>query len=177
VRQNKTLDIRINILFRNLSGAVFPFECGIGEGSTILNLLMVEKTTKLSKEKWQSENHFLGIMNVNNFLSTQYRLPKLNSDVNNRPSYENAYFCVNCFNKFTTQLVLDKHEKCCLIRKPVRERASPGTIQFKNFHFQHFQDFVGFLDFESVLTPESKLCDNCNSLRCKCDKSFSRNCI
>jgi len=49
---------------------------------------------------------------------------------------------------------------------------------YKNTHFnkhqnQHKYDFVGFLDFECTLQPGSKLCQDCRSLRCKCDKSFS----
>jgi len=80
---------------------------------------------------------------------------------------------VSCFNKFSVPSALQHHEKSCLLNKPVLETVEKGSIKFKNFHYQQFQDYIAFLDFESVLPPESKLCADCNSLRCKCDKSFT----
>lgn len=43
LKQNKNLDIKINILYRNTKDRIFPMEYGLGEGKKIVNLLMVEK--------------------------------------------------------------------------------------------------------------------------------------
>jgi len=82
VRQNQFLDIKINILCRELDGKILPFECGIGEGKQIINLLMVEKSEKIS-DKWISEKHFLAIKNVNKYLSTTYTNDKGKSPMQN----------------------------------------------------------------------------------------------
>lgn len=166
VKQNTDLNIKINVLFRALNGEIFPFECGIGNGDKIINLLMLDKSLKINK-KWTSEKHFLAIKNVNRYLSTQYQTN------DKKICYEKAFFCLNCFNKFTLRSSLKNHEKSCLINKPIKEVVQEGKIHFKNHQFQHSQDYIGFLDFECVLEPNSKLCDDCQSLRCKCDKSFS----
>ncbi len=165
LKQNTHLKIKINILYRNLNGEIFPFECNLGNGAKVLNLLMLDKSKKMVK-RWLSEKHFLAIKNVNKYLSSQY-------EKNGEISYGKAYYCLNCFNKFTLKTSLANHEKYCLISKPVIEVTSKGKIQFKNHHYQHPQDYIGFLDFECVLEPDSKQCQDCQSLRCKCDKSFS----
>ena len=165
-RQNPDLNLKINILFRAITGEIFPFECGIGEGSNIVNLLMLDKSLRLGK-KWTSEKHFLAIKNVNRYLSTQYQ------SGSKKICYEKAFFCLNCFNKFTLKTALKNHEKICLINNPVKEIVEEGQVHFKNHQFQHPQDYIGFLDFECALDPESKLCNDCQSLRCKCDRSFS----
>jgi len=95
VRLNEDLNIKINILFRTLSGEVFPFECGIGNGDVIINLLMIENSKKIA-DRWLSENHFLAIKNVNRYLSSQYQIAG-----QKKKSYSRSYFCVNCFNKFS----------------------------------------------------------------------------
>ena len=163
VKQNKNLNIRINILFRTLNGEIFPFECGLGKGEKIINLLMMDKTGK----NQIPEKHFLAIKNVNRYLSKHYQ-----NDIN-KTSYEKAHFCLNCFNKFSYKISLQKHEKICMINKPIIEKTEDGVIKFKKYHYQHLRDYIGFLDFECVLKPNSKLCKDCRSLRCKCDKSFS----
>ena len=46
LKQNNELDIKINIIY--LSGKeVFPLECGIGEGSKIVNLLLIDNIMKM----------------------------------------------------------------------------------------------------------------------------------
>lgn len=165
LKQNTQLKIKLNILYRNLNGEIFPFETNLGNGKRVLNLLMLEKAVESTKNL-TNEKHFLGITDVNKYLSSQYRK-------NDVKSYEKSYFCLNCFNKFYQKKKLISHEKNCMISKPVIEIAEKGKIQFRNHHHQHPQDYIGFLDFECVLEPDSKQCQDCQSLRCKCDKSFS----
>ena len=167
VKQNQKLNIKLNILFRSLDGKIFPLECGIGDGEKILTLLMLNQKSP-KKNKKQIINHFLAVKDVNKYLSNQYKTYK------NKICYENAFFCLNCFNKFTTETSLHKHQEICLINKAIKEIVEEGKIEFSNHHFQHQQDYIGFLDFECVLTPNSQRCSDCNSLRCKCDKSYSQ---
>jgi len=165
VKQNRHLKIKLNILFRTLKGEIFPFECGIGSGDNNVNLLMIENT-KQTGDRYVSERHFLAIKNVNKFLTTHY-------DGEKRRCYSKSLFCVNCFNRFSLKSSLEKHEQICLLNKPVKETLQTGDIEFENHNRKHFQDYIAFLDFECALSPDSKLCSDCNSLRCKCDKSFT----
>jgi len=168
-KQNKHLDVKINILFKNLNNEIFPFECGIGCGSKVMNLLLIETPqTDIESGHIVAVRHFLGIKNVNKFLSRQYEKTK-----DGKKSYEKCYYCVHCFNKFTLESSFKKHEELCLLNKPVLENVTSKKICFENFENQHFQDYVGFLDFECSLAPGTKRCEDCTSIRCKCDKSFS----
>jgi hypothetical protein len=169
VKQNQCLNVKLNILFRSLDDKIYPYECNLGEGQLVLNLLMVHVTPKKFPPKriMKAVNHFVAIKDVNKYLRKQY----------NRQSggtcYKNSFYCLNCFNCFSVETALKSHQEICLINKPIKEIASPGKITFKNPHYQHKQDYIGFLDFECMLSPNANPCDDCRSLRCKCDKSFS----
>jgi hypothetical protein len=156
-------------LFRALTGDIYPFECGIGNGQKIVNLLMLH--TKYDRVKngeiKKAKSHFLAITDVNKYLSKQYK------NKNGRTRYEKAFFCLNCLNKFSLKSALNSHQEICLVNKPILEETKWGYINFKNHHHIHRQDYIGFLDFESTLSPNANHCSNCSSLRCKCDKSFS----
>ena len=171
VKINPELDIRINILFRNLLTFVYPYECGIGNGKKIINLLMVEKVPILRKHV-VIERHFMGIIDIDKFLATRY----VNNETS-KCSYTRSNYCLNCFNQFKTNLKLKEHERICLTKKPIIENVPllGHTLEFKNFAYQHQQDYIAFLDFECLLYPngELKKCNQCERIRCKCDKSFS----
>ena len=167
VRLNANLDLNINILYRNLNAETFPYECGIGKGSININLLMIHV---MNKNELQVENHFLAIKDINKYLASRYRCKNQETY-----TYEKCFFCVNCLNKFSDENLLQKHEKLCHDHKGLIEKIMPTDekLQFQNFKNLHMQDFIGFLDFECILQPNQKKCDQCSSLRCKCDKSFS----
>lgn len=170
VRLNPELELRINILFRNLQTLIFPYECGIGSGKNIINLLMVEKTPTLT-DHIVIERHFMGIININKFLARKYKNPKTF-----KYSYTESNFCLNCFNNFSSKKHLREHERICLSKRAVIERIPQDDVmEFKNHIYQHRQDFIAFLDFECLLHPNNDLkkCTNCTRIRCKCDRSFS----
>ena len=170
VKQNTNLNIRINVLFRNLDKLVYPYECGIGIGSRIVNLLMIEKQPTLGTEI-KIRRHFLGITDVNKYLARRYLNPRTS-----KFSYTESFYCLNCFNSFRLQTQLDEHERLCLTKKPIVEIVPDQEIlKFKNHKNQHMQDFIAFLDFECLLTPgkDTKKCPECKSIRCKCDRSFT----
>ena len=168
VRQNPHLDLKVNILFRNMEKQIFPYECGIGNGTTIINLLLIH--VKHDNGKLHLQNHFLLIKNVNKYLASRYT-----RNVKGTYSYEKSYFCLNCLNKFSEENLLFKHEQLCHQSKGIYERTKPSyeKLKFKNHHHVHMQDFIAFLDFECILKPEENRCLSCSSLRCKCEKSFT----
>ena len=107
LKLNVNLDLKINILFSNTAGQVFPYETGLGNGSKTVNLLMVQKKT----DEGVGVNHFMLIKNLNRFLRKSYQ------DKKNKKQYQNAHFCVNCLNHFYTPKVLEKHQKLCFLNK------------------------------------------------------------
>ena len=161
LKQNKKLNLKINILYRNMDGKIFPIEFGLGNGKKVVNLLMVEK---------KSSNHFLLIENANMFLRKLYKGVK--------PSYKKSHFCLHCLNSFSRQDILEKHEKLCLLNKPKLELtpekdSKQEKIKFRNYEKQHKLEYSAYLDFECVLPDCNTFCDVCERLKCKCDASFT----
>ena len=170
IKKNPSLDLKINILFRESDGGkdiIYPYEYGIGDGSKIVNLLMVQKKNGSNS----SENHFILITDVNKYLRNVYK-----STEDKSKSYKKAFFCLNCLNSFSSTLKVLEHEKICSLNKPRLELMpdkTRSTIKFKNYEYQHTLDYVAFLDFECALPSTKKKCVVCRSLKCKCDASFT----
>ena len=171
LKQNDELNLRINILFRTLQKFIYPYECGIGSGEKVVNLLMVEKLPR-ADTKIEIRRHFMGILDVNKYLTQKY----VNTNTL-KCSYTEVLYCLNCFNTFKLQSSLSEHEILCLKQKPTIEVVpdKADKLKFKNYKNQHMRDFAGYLDFECLLKPgdEIKKCLNCKNVRCKCDKSFT----
>jgi len=171
VKQNPDLDLRINVLYRTLDKLVYPFECGIGDGNHYINLLMVEKTPS-SNDSTNSIQHFMGILNVNRYLARRYYNRK-----SSKVSYLKWRFCLHCLNYFHSDSALEEHERICYTKRATLEEVpfKGQQLGFTNVAYQHMQNFIGFLDFECLLKPNSELrkCLDCRSARCKCDKSFT----
>ncbi len=168
--KNPQLDLKINILVRSLNSSerkevIYPYEFGLGSGSKILNLLMIQKRSGNS-----AENHFLVITDVNKYLRAVYE----NEDKSK--SYKKAFFCLNCLNSFSSDRKVKEHEQLCSLNKPrleVMPEKDKSEIKFKHFEHQHKLDYVAFLDFECALPSTLKKCAICRSLKCKCDASFT----
>lgn len=170
VTQNSELDLKINILYKNLKQFIFPYECGIGNGSKIITLLMTQQAHEMNDEH-SIKRHFLGITNVNKYLSARYINPRTG-----KSSYTTQRYCMSCLSRFRNKNVLKEHELLCLTRKPIKEFVKrDNKIFFNKFHFQFIQEYIGFIDFECLLCPNTanKKCPDCRSIRCKCDKSFT----
>jgi len=156
LRQNPLLDIKINILLRHTNGHVYPYEYGLGTGSTYINLLLLYRDS--------GNSHFLLILNTNKFLRKIY---------SNR-SYENKFFCENCLNYFYSEQKMEKHKQICCLNKPRMEMTPENPIlKFKNVKNQHPVEYIAYLDFECVLPQKTIMCEECSHLRCKCDRSFT----
>lgn len=170
VAQNSKLNLKINILYRNLKKLIFPYECGIGNGSRIVTLLMTQHTREMNNEHYINR-HFLGITDVNKYLHARYFNPHTK-----KSSYTTQRFCMSCLTRFRNKHVLKEHELLCLTKKPLLEDVNPNErIFFKHWYYQYMQEYIGFIDFECLLCPNTtqKKCLECRSIRCKCDKSFT----
>jgi hypothetical protein len=165
MKQNKDLDIKINIIF--LSGKkIYPLECGIGDGKKTVNLLSVP--IESGDEVYY---HFVLITNLDKYLSKSYDTGK------KRKYYENAFFCPNCFSKFTKDITRKKHLKTCVSQKCQVEKVpndENDKIFFQKYENQFEQDIIAYLDFECELPKIDDFCNSCNTLRCKCDMSYTR---
>jgi len=165
VKQNMNLDIKINILL--LSGKqIFPIECGIGEGLKTINLLIVP----IDNDK-EVRYHFVLIKNLDKYLSKTYNTGQ------KRKYYENAFFCPNCFSKFTKNETRKKHLETCVSQKCQIEKVpndENDKIFFRKYENQFEQDLIAYLDFECELPRIDDLCERCRTIRCKCDTSYTR---
>ena len=162
--QNKHLNLKINILYRQTDGNIYPYEYGIGTGNIVLNLLMIKR----NPYDLCVINHFLRITDVNKFLRNVY------CNEQNDKSYKKTFTCLNCLNAFSIESRFKEHQKICSLNKPRKEEISKEkSIQFKNFKNQHPLEYIAFLDFECILPKNTEICFECKHLRCKCDRSFT----
>jgi hypothetical protein len=165
VKINPELDIKINLIF--LSGEkVYPLECGIGKGSITVNLLSVP-----IENNDTTYYHFLLIKNLDKYLSKTY------TSESKKKYYENAFYCPNCFNKFTKKNARNKHIITCKSQKAQIEKVPDienSKIYFNKFENQFEQNLIAYLDFECELPKVIDNCEKCNTIRCKCDTSYTR---
>lgn len=156
MKQNPNLNIKLNILLRHTNGHVYPYEYGIGDGISYVNLLLIYRK--------DGESHFLQILNVNKFLRKIYE----------NCGYETKFFCENCLNYFSKEVLLEAHKKICCLNKPRMELTPDEPImKFNNVKNQHPVEYIAFLDFECILPNKKEVCLECSHLRCKCDRSFT----
>lgn len=166
MKQNKQLDFQINILYRHKDGVIYPYEYGIGNRhkDKFVNLLMVTR-----KIKSTVFDHFVHIKDLNKFLRDSYK------NKNDNVSYAKQFYCENCLNSFSSEKIQKAHQLYCCLNKPRLEvTATRSLMKFENFRNQHPAEYIGFLDFECVLPDTSKICEICNHLRCKCDRSYTQ---
>ena len=164
IKNNPTLNLKLNILYQKTNGEVFPMEFGLGKGNKIVNLLMIQR----KNDDVSAVNHFLLIKNVNNFLRKTYK------DNKNKKQYQNAHFCLNCLNHFYTKAKLVEHQKLCSLNKPrVEKIPEKCDIKFKNFENTQPLEYIAYLDFECVLPSVKDVCAVCNKLKCACDASYT----
>lgn len=164
---NKDLDIKINILYFS-QNKIFPIESSIGSGKKIINLLIVSIEDESVDNK--ACFHFLLIKNLDKFLSKIYKNDKGNF-------YQQAFYCTNCLNKFYVKETRDKHYTSCILNKAQIEKVPDTTnniIKFIKYENQFKNNLVGYLDFESTLNKIEDVCETCETLRCKCDSSYTR---
>ena len=162
LKQNKNLNLKINVLYRDTCDRIFPLEFGLGCGKNVVNLLMVET---------ENSNHFMLVKNPNKYLRKVYKSKK-------GFSYKRALFCLHCLNSFSKQDVLDKHVKLCSLHKPAVETVpekgdKKEKIKFTNYEKKHKLEFTSYLDFECVLPNVETVCHTCERIKCTCDASFT----
>ena len=162
LNKNKNLDLKINILQRDLNDTIYPMEYGLGSGKKVVNLLMVGKS---------NSNHFLLIKNPNKYLRTVYKTER-------GLSYKKDFFCLHCLNSFSSQTILEKHEMLCSLNNPKLEKvpekgSKHEKIVFKNYEKKHKLEYTGYLDFECVLPNCESICHVCERVKCNCDASFT----
>ena len=161
VNRNPQLDLSINILMRDSLDIIYPLEYGIGNGKKVVNLLLLQLL---------QGNHFLVITNPDKFLRQTY----LYGEGMKKRSYQKAFFCLHCLNHFYSPELRNAHVELCCLTKARREKT-PNTneaiMKFRQYEHQHKLDYIAFLDFECVLPANTKICDTCSSLKCKCETS------
>jgi len=163
LKNNRELDLSINILYRGTDEVIYPLELGIGQGKKHVNLLLVHS---------QKSAHFVLIKNVDKFLRKAYNTVDENSGKKSRITYQNIFYCLHCLNSFYTSQNRDEHMTICCLNKPRKEQVPnerEKIIKFKNFENQSKLEYIGFLDFECVLPDLTKKCPLCSSLKCKCE--------
>lgn len=167
LKNNPDLDLTINVLYRGTDEVIYPLEFGLGKGKKIINLLLIHS---------RKGSHFLLIKDVDKFLRKTYVTVDKNSKKGAKYCYQRTFYCLNCLNNFYSPENRDQHMAICSLNKPRKEETpndNEKIIKFKNFEHQSKLEYFGFLDFECILPDLKKHCPQCQSLKCKCDNSYT----
>jgi hypothetical protein len=166
--KNVHLKTRINVLFaaEGASGyAIYPAHfsksCPVDCVKVINLLLTLGRTAE--------ENHYHLILNVNKFIRKNYKTDKVSS------SYQNIHFCINCFARFSTSDLLDKHaERCKQFREQIVE-ISTDPLEFSEYSKMGKMQVIGFFDFESRNIQNK--CAKCDAIKCTCNMKTKTICM
>ena len=167
LKNNAELNLSINIFF-HFEKKIYPYLIAQGKGHVKANLLMIQLG---EGEDGRSINHFLVINNLDRFLTKSY------AKISKQVSYENKFFCPNCLSSFTRKIKRDAHFQSCTQHKAVVEKVpdpESNKIKFVKFENCFPQDLIAYLDFECELSEAFEKCGNCDTIRCKCDMSYTR---
>ena len=67
-----------------------------------------------------------------------------------------SHVCLNCVQVFSSERVLEKHHRCCLVHSPqqiVFPEPEKCRLTFDSHRCEHPFDFYYVADFESILKP------------------------
>lgn len=144
----KRNDLAVNIHFLQNS-KIYPLIMSKKENVPHVDLLVISK-------RKDAVAHYAIIYNLHRFLGA-CRI--------NRVDRRLRYYCRNCYNKFGTVQLLEKHQQRCMVMKPqIVKYPSPSNMyncfdRFKKFGYCQQMSYVGCFDFECFLTPHSNAND------------------
>jgi hypothetical protein len=152
LKQNKHLDIGINVLLCENGKELSPIFCSKNSAKKRISLLLAYETD------YDPIGHYMLITDFNNLAKTTYK------DSNGSNQYKKHWFCFNCLNGYTSKQALENHTELCNTQK-AQKVILPNDgecLFFKDYEKTYLAPLVGFLDFESFLT-KSKGCVKCKS--------------
>ena len=148
----------------NYSGIVFPVpkkdynKISVMNGININVFCYENKIVYLVYLSNRSFDDYLDLLLISNDFTNHYVYIKdFNRLMFNKIKNKNKkYFCTSCFQCFSSENVLKKHGKDCLIINGVQNvKLEKGFIEFKNYSRQIPVPFKIYADFECLL----KSCD------------------
>lgn len=171
-KDNEHLDIKINVLqaeytrdkYGNPKIDVYPLRTSpLLKKKHIITLLLYQ-TRAFSDDLEEDEeeifatttnSHYLFVNDIDAFLTNYNKQTKQSTKL---------FFCLNCLNGFHRKSTLQKHKHYCLQHKPCVIKApdkDSNKIKFNNFNNKFKSRYIGFFDFEAMLTKPKTKCDTC----------------
>lgn len=164
---NPHLKLRINVLYQQKRsgssderGDIFP----IFSSKNIKNPNSINLLLHKNDSGDEVTHHYSFIAALSKFLRRSYR-----SRASGKKSYEKAFFCPNCLNKFSSFDLLQNHEPVCFKNEPQKVVISQKPITFEKEAARFKMPLIGFFDFESNLIPipETEQCLKCEEKKCE----------
>lgn len=151
--------VRINVIYQE-GEAFYPIYASknISVRDSV-NLLL----HKVGNSNGELRHHYSYIEDLNILLRKSYK-----SDDGSR-TYEKAFVCPNCMQKFSSEEVLSNHQTACYHDDPARVVLSEKPIKFEKFGSKVKTPFIGFFDFESnvVSVNPERQCLKCEKSKCE----------
>lgn len=172
LKQNQHLDLNISILYMETksesaqdrsqsdkkTSALYPYAIDLGGGQHQVNLLLhqyfIDKVPI---------NHFCLITDVDRFIRTKYQ------NDNDDSSYSNSFYCLRCLLSFKSASDKERHMETCSKGSKLQKSVFPNPgekMKFTHHKRKVPAPIVGYLDFESILTPIENEC-SCRSDKCR----------
>lgn len=147
---NKHLNFKINVL-HSKGEEIYPlYRSANTSKKHCINLMLYKVRVKDTN---YAISHFMFVKNVSKLLLRKYK-----------KSYKKNLFCFNCLNGFRYPKLLEDHEQYCLQNKPCKvigPKKEDRYVKFDNFKNKFKLPYIGFFDFEAVLSKPDILCESC----------------
>ena len=156
-KQNQHLHIKINVVYED-DEEIYPIYTSAyttNTNSVDINLFLYK--TVVNKHV---ENHYAYIEDIGKFIRKKY---EYQTQLTTKYSYQNCHPCMNCFQNFSSQYFLQRHQMNCLQHKPqaVQVPEKGAVLQFQDNNRQFKLPIIGFFDFEAMQEKE-----NCDTIKC-----------
>jgi len=98
----------------------------------------------LDNERNPQKHHYVHVKNLSRLIAHRSKNTK------------RSHVCLSCLQVFSSERVLEKHERCCLVHSPqqvVFPEPDKCNLTFDSHRCEHPFDFYYVADFQSILKP------------------------
>jgi hypothetical protein len=162
---NHRLSIRLNVMYKEPTGKIYPayVSKNLKAVHTICLMLYRERLDEDSKIFF---NHYARVSDIDKLLRNQYKKKNRNVEHATKKSYQKAFTCLNCLNKYSSQRIRDEHLTICGEKDPqkvILPHWKDDTTKFQNYIRKFKVPIFGVFDFECVMSDAEYVCNTCQT--------------
>lgn len=160
-RLNSHLKLKINLIMTEDDKKFFPLYCGkVSNYRHIINLLLFKVYE--DEEETEVAHHYSYIEDMTKLIRKRYY-----SSTSKKLAVQNVVFCGNCLSHFGSARTLKEHTHNCYENAPKAIKmpfeGMNDRVEFENWGKCNKVNYVGFYDFETILSPNISPCSRCTA--------------